>query len=353
MRNRLRSVHLKNFQVHKDFKMDFTVGLNTLLGHNNQGKSCVFRAIQWVLTNEPAGEWMRRIAGDEMKTAHVKLVFEDGTVIERVRGKNENKYILDGQEFSGFNRAVPDPIVEHIGKTKIKFGNTELCPIIHEVGGALFMVDDTGPIKGSVLNYLTGIDIADKIKKDVSKEIRTIRDNLVFATHSLEDGREELKKCKGLKELCKMYEKVSAKQLEIGVLKSTVEQAEEMIAEHRLVAKKATAYGEFVRDVGPRCKSGLHTIAVLDAYKSLSETIAALARVKHVTVIGSRVDALKGLLVKAEEMRKRIEQAESLLSNLAITSKHIRNDVKLREQAEKELEKCKVCPTCGQVVKNG
>ena len=48
----IASIELVDFQIHKELKVDFTDGINVLIGASGKGKSCIRRAIEWCLFNK-------------------------------------------------------------------------------------------------------------------------------------------------------------------------------------------------------------------------------------------------------------------------------------------------------------
>ena len=52
----LTSLTIKNFQSHKDSTLQFSPNVNVILGHNDSGKSAIFRAIDFVVFNSLSGD---------------------------------------------------------------------------------------------------------------------------------------------------------------------------------------------------------------------------------------------------------------------------------------------------------
>ena len=88
--------------------------MNALIGSSNTGKSNVFRALRWCLTNQPTGTDMIRVGAKE---ARVTVHLSNGYAIERVRGRSasNNFYRLYRddtlvEEFTAFGTGVPEAI---------------------------------------------------------------------------------------------------------------------------------------------------------------------------------------------------------------------------------------------------
>lgn len=124
----IRSVELKNFQSHKHTKIDFSQGVNAIVGLSDTGKTAILRAINWAFTNRPAGdEFLSHWGG----VTSVRIDLIDGVAVERIKGPGDNSYILHTevgtpkehvQIFRAFGQAVPDEIqkVFHLNAINIQ-----------------------------------------------------------------------------------------------------------------------------------------------------------------------------------------------------------------------------------------
>ena len=51
----IKSIQIKNIQSHKDTSLEFSPGINAIVGSSNNGKSAVLRALYWARYNRPLG----------------------------------------------------------------------------------------------------------------------------------------------------------------------------------------------------------------------------------------------------------------------------------------------------------
>lgn len=111
-------IDVENFQRHEKQRVDFDPQLTTIVGQTDAGKSSLLRAVRWAALNQPDGDDMIR----HESAGAVAMLGVDGRVITRRRMANgENKYYLDGVEFSAFGRGVPDRITDLLRVDKINF----------------------------------------------------------------------------------------------------------------------------------------------------------------------------------------------------------------------------------------
>jgi len=90
----ITKVKIKNFQSHQDTTLEFHPGVNVVVGSSDSGKSAVFRAITWVMTNRPLGHSF--LSWGTQKT-EVELTI-DGVTVGREKSKTENWYRFDSKE---------------------------------------------------------------------------------------------------------------------------------------------------------------------------------------------------------------------------------------------------------------
>lgn len=94
----IEGLKISNFQSHRDSSLEFSPGVNALVGDSDCGKSAVMRALLWVITNQPQGDahvsnWLKDKKGKVKGLCQVSVLVDAG-VITRSRGKDENSYEL-------------------------------------------------------------------------------------------------------------------------------------------------------------------------------------------------------------------------------------------------------------------
>ena len=211
---KIKSLRLTNLQIHEERTFQFNYGLNIIIGDNNQGKSSIVRSLYWLVTNKPAGTWMQRFDPDgdegERLTSVVTLELDSETRIVRIKGDKDNRYFLDDEEFTKVGRAVPDPILDAIGNTRLP-NLQDIIPFVGMQSELPFMIFESGPTKGGLLNYLTGIDIADRMRKNISKESRGLSRDINAAKELIESHEEQLEQYVHAEDLDKRVKQVREK----------------------------------------------------------------------------------------------------------------------------------------------
>jgi DNA repair exonuclease SbcCD ATPase subunit len=166
----IKKLKLINFQIHKKITIEFDEKFNVIVGHNNKGKSSIIRALYWTFYNEPVGDWMRRIEDGEMLETLVKITFFNGDVVKRIKGTGLNKYVVNDEEFENFGYGVPQRVKEVLNVHQFKTNKFEFPLNIFMQDDQPFLIHETGPVKASVIDVLTGVSLLQKSITEFNKE---------------------------------------------------------------------------------------------------------------------------------------------------------------------------------------
>jgi len=207
----MKKLILKNFQIHKKLIIDFDEGFNVILGDNDRGKSSIIRALNWIFYNTPAGDWMRRYDGKKYHTTTAKIIFKNGNIIKRIKGENENKYVVNGEEYENFGFDVPDPVKKILNIKKMKIGSVQILPHIAMQDDPLFLLYESSTVKASVINMLTGAEILQKAIKEFNKDKRNNDKRMRLNEEDIKNFEKEIEKLKFLDILGEKTQKIKKK----------------------------------------------------------------------------------------------------------------------------------------------
>lgn len=114
----IKSIHLQNFQSHKDTHLEFSPGVNVIIGRSDHGKTAIIRALRWVVENRPAGDEFRSHWAKNEDTA-VQIILNNGGQVARWKNKVVNNYSCNGELFQGFGQDIPKPVVDALNLASI------------------------------------------------------------------------------------------------------------------------------------------------------------------------------------------------------------------------------------------
>ena len=105
----LKELNIRNFRSHENTKLEFSTGINCIIGNPDSGKTNILRSLAWLLTNRPLG--IRMQSDTTTEDVVVKLEFDNGSWVSLSKNKKWSKYstYLD-EELKAIGSDVPDVI---------------------------------------------------------------------------------------------------------------------------------------------------------------------------------------------------------------------------------------------------
>lgn len=159
------SMHLLNFQSHKDTKLQFG-NLNVFTGASGSGKTSIFRAFSWILENNVKNA--RRLIHKDEPFASATITLSNGLTITR---KIERKK-------TGFNGYI----VEYADGTTETL-NTNGLPVIQSLLGFNYLTLSDNETSGINLNFLKQGDGWFFINSDIPGSERARMIGAIYKTH--------------------------------------------------------------------------------------------------------------------------------------------------------------------------
>lgn len=159
----IKSLRVQNFESHEDTNLEFSPGLNVFIGESDRGKSGVFRAYKLLTQNKPGGDWMRPLFWDGATTITGEFINPD-LILQRIKGKSENSYILNDEKPINAGTSVPQNIADLLDVDDVNLQT--------QIDRAFLMFETAGE-RGRILNRIAGLDeiesTLDNAKRDVSR----------------------------------------------------------------------------------------------------------------------------------------------------------------------------------------
>lgn len=171
----IRSLEIQNRQSWQSGRLDFSPGVNLLIGRGTSGKSACLRALRWALENT-AGEsqisnWIKRTTkGKDPKRvldgeSSVTVTTPKGT-LKRFRNTEANGYEINGKTLKAIGTGVPDEVKDFFGISDINIQRQHDLP---------FLISLPGSQVSAYLNRVVGIEEIDKYLTASTSCIREAR----------------------------------------------------------------------------------------------------------------------------------------------------------------------------------
>lgn len=133
-------IALENFQSHENSRLDFVPGINALIGQSGNGKTAVFRGLDWIRKNRPMGKgfisyWNRNKHGDPINPTLVRVKSNSDWEITRMRSADFNGYLLHHfgdfvKELEATGTSVPDEISQILNLSDVNVQRVRDLPFL-------------------------------------------------------------------------------------------------------------------------------------------------------------------------------------------------------------------------------
>lgn len=345
----IERVEIEQFQNHTKTDLDFSPGLNIVCGQSDNGKSAVIRAINWVLTNKPAGSAFCKVDNEGVDTK-VKLAFTDGEVL-RVRGHKKNHYIFDGTEYKAMRSDVPEEIAEFIN---IGDQNIQGQFVSH------FLISESSGEVARTLNSIVGLEDIDKAHKVIGRIIAESNANIKFLKAEFDKYTERMRKFDELDTLNDQLQGLERIQKNIAILENEVEEMNNAVSNiHQIMeglkgSESVIEFEEKIESllaVGKNCSELENELVILQKY--VREIILGNKTLEIGMDIIGEEDGVRKLLLAYEQIEDEEPEALITIIDEITTSLNIQKVVlaaydSATKEYEAELKKQDVCPLCGR-----
>jgi DNA repair exonuclease SbcCD ATPase subunit len=367
----IKQLELNNFQKHEHLLLNFTEGVNTIVGATDSGKSTIVRAIRWVFyPSELRGDVVRM---NGSKKTSVKIILDNNIIIERIKTSSVNSYeltILEHKKetYNATGNTLPEDIQKIIKFIPIEIDNDKIILNIANQISMPFLLEKSGTFRQKLFNKLTGNDILDQAMQGLNKDILQIGREEKFTQSSLEELSQSLitieKQEQDTEKLTKLFTKqvqeikvLNEKLISLKECQQSLIKVDNQLFETK---KKINSIKLIPQEV---IKSIKQNIIKFDNYITLIKEMRRInselkiAKEKLLQIKVPEID-IKSLIKKSEKLDQLIKYKENLTrvnNNLQSLIPKCENCKQTIKEKEKEyidlLKSLKICPTCKQEIK--
>ena len=352
----IKSIKIKNFQKHQALDIDFSPGLNVIVGSSDKGKSSIFRALYWLRYNRPISglEGFRNWGADDKDDMSVSVVFDDCEITRR-KSKGKNSYQIDGEPVLDTVRTdVPKDVESRINMNYINFQRQDQ---------ALAFLQDTPGETATKIGEIVGLGIISDVLKKLNQYVSDSKKRRGEAKEEIDRINKQISelptKAKIL-EIEKMIdglenidEKVSSLEKSRSKLDSSITKVVEFKEELEL-ASVFLSSEELVKNIDLMNKDIWEKEKERKRIEEgLSSREDLLSRREGI----QKIIAMEDVALSISELNQQIENSLSLQSQIKIslekTAKYHSTEADLEagrkgaiEEYSSLLREYKVCPTC-------
>ena len=196
----LKSLLIRNFKSHKNTKLDFSPGVNVILGRSQAGKTNVLRSLLLLARNRPGGaDFFSNFAGEKGKT-QIRLILNDNSKIiisKKIRINKKGEKVVSGQTykfttnnkeplvFEGFGASVPDQVEEALNLSELN---------IQEQFDMPFLVMASAGEIARTINRITKLEKVDEWVSKLTTRVNQNNTNIKLLEEQVQRAKEDLVK---------------------------------------------------------------------------------------------------------------------------------------------------------------
>lgn len=333
---KFKSIHLIDFQAHKDLQIGLDPSITTIRGATDRGKSAILRALRWVCQNDFSGkEFIREGA----KEAIVALI-TDGAGIIRGKGASANYYDFNGDRFASFGTGVPDPIAEHLQISEINFQGQFDVP---------FWFGLSAPEVARRLNSVIDLSIIDSSLSSVAAVVRRAQEQQSLLDEQLEEAESKLAELEPARSRISQFEKLKKRYEIFQEANTNRDQLEDILSD--IVDNRAAEYQEQHQDCHDLWRLAANLRKIESRREQLADTLKDLEKANKdsqappdFSPVEKACEEWQAICREADDLEDRLNSIGLAQADANAADKHLKN---IEAKFHKKI-KGQVCPTCGQ-----
>lgn len=352
-------LEVENFQMHKHLRLDFVPGVNVLQGESDVGKSCLIRALLWVMTNRPVGFNFRHWDCKKNDQVKVSIEIQQGDIVNkivRIRSEAVNEYWLNDQVFKAMGASVPEPILQVLNMQDFNM-QTQYLP--H------FLLSVSAGEVAKSLNAACDLSVIDRTIKGINAIATKAKADCKYAEKEAQDIEQKLEALDWLEQA---KEKASILASEIQINEKKRQKAENLKAliiridsfENDLKSKQG--FLEYWQDLSQIDellasftkmqvqRNGLHTL-LLKAFqvkKQLQTCKQAQIPPDDLISLDETIQSVTALRIEHNDIQNIVSRISEISDELFITKKQYK---KLKIELSTVWDSLEYCPLCNQIRK--
>jgi len=368
----IKKIQLKNWQAHENFEIKFNADVNIITGQSDAGKSCIRRAIEWILFNANISEQSYRREGT--KETSVTIWLDNGFEIERIRSNTLNRYILRHKDieekiFDSFGKVIPDEVQQAIGLSEIEIDSDKINLNVSEQIKLPFLLDKPASFRSKLFNKLTGNEVLDKLFKELNKYSLKFKREISETEELSNKQEEQLVECslhyktlkKQLSSVNEEYNKLKEDVAIYESLKNLSEQLKENKTKTKEIKDRASQIQIISEDKVKKLREKAEKLKILQHLFCELEAINDEIRVtKKKTRLVKSVKFDEKELVKSAETLQKLRRLDELIianieakQNLALDKKFVKENLANNEaELDAIWKEQKICPLCNREMEN-
>lgn len=351
----IKSLELKNFQSHKDTKLDFHPGVNVIIGSSRSGKTAVLRALNWNRYNKPAGlalnSYWNRDKKKQPIESHSSMVLFDDVSVSRNRSSEFNGYTSGDKRYEALGQGIPEDVEMLWNMSEVNIQKQFDTP---------FLISESAAEVARFFNKTIHLDKIDVVLSNAESKRRKLNSSILENTKMKESLETEIAEMDWIDDVELMIAVAEAKQERIPFKSDTLQMIADVLevinAEHKKLRSIPRNLDKVLKDMAAAEALDSKIEIKIDVEANLNALLKTieiqkqtmLGNIAHVraVIVSDMMDEAKKLADGNNKKTTTVATLETLVRSVNGS----KTSIILCEAETKELilQMPKSCPTCGK-----
>lgn len=353
----IQTLRIKNVQSHKDSVLNFSDGINILVGSSNNGKSAVLRALNWCIRNRPLGtdillsSWSYDNKGKQIEEMSVEVEKNNSTLI-RKKSSTENSYVINGEKLEAIKTDVPDEVNDFFKMSETNFQTQMESP---------FLLSQTAGEVAKYFNKVVRLDVIDRVLTNAESSRRKLKSKLEDSEEVIEKLEKEVEDFNWLDSVERLIIKCENIENKKNSLESDIELLEKSLNSFSRLSENKKKYEDLLKlkDVVKQFNEVYESVS--DSEEEIENLEKSLKQFNELSKnkFNNDFTAEKKMIELFEKENSKVENLQNLINHLGTSIANVdyyEKQISENKNNIKELKKQlpKICPLCGGILnKNG
>jgi len=354
----IKRLSILNFQSHAKTELEFSPGVNIIVGNSDSGKTAIIRAMRWLIWNRPSGDSIRSSWGGDTR---VQLELQEN-VITRSKDKLD-KYCIstngsnkresnnrENTEFKAFGTSIPEEISRFLNINEINLQQQLDSP---------FLISKSPGEVAQHFNKVAGLDKIDASLQKVNSWIREFISDIKYKEIQITSSTEELQKFEYLEKFEIDVEVLERMESRLNTQRSGMKRLEELlcnaneiseqIIQERKILKIELPLNEVLNWIEDKKNAKIKWKKLYDTIHYIKDTQEDIEVQSQIIKAEKSINILLGLF----ENKKTVNSERMLLSKAVLSLRNTNIALNTAEASHQSLytEFNRVfpdkCPLCG------
>ena len=352
----IKSLSILNFQSHEKTRLNFSDGVNVIVGSSDSGKSAIIRALRWACWNKPSGNSFCSSWGGETS---VNIETEEGSILRNKNKKDQYRITRpDDREtlFEAFGTNVPEEVAALL--------NVDEINLQYQLDAPFLLSLSPGQVAGH-FNRIAKLDQIDRSISAVNKSIRSLTADKKYQEQSIETKQQELSKYEYLEKFEAELEVLEVMETKMKQLRTSITALSKKIESVNIITAEIESFEsilsleedviDILSDISDREELNKKQFTLNTLLDKIDRVEGENIYYEKQLALAPQVDSLILLYNSKQSKGKDITMISKAIKNISDTDDQInkKQDVIKRKQDvyDQALKELGICPTCGSKIK--